>query len=355
MKKIGVLTGGGDCPGLNAAIRAVVRRSIDGYGFDILGFKKGWSGPIDGLIEPLTKLAVSGILPKGGTILGTSRTNPAKIEDGYLKIMDNLKKFGLDALIAIGGNDTLGVAANMFIKYNFPIICIPKTIDNDVVGTDYTIGFDTAVKIATEAIDNLHTTAESHDRVMVIEVMGRHAGWIAAYAGMAGGADIILVPERPFDIEEVCSILKKRHERRGKTFSIVVVAEGATSNDNSIKGTTDKMDVAFEHPILGGISVALSKEIEKHTGYETRYVILGHIQRGGAPTPTDRILATRLGIKAVDLVANNEYGKMVGLAGGNITSVDVRDIAELDRSGNYIGKTKTLDMNFYNESSVFFG
>ncbi len=355
MKKIGVLTGGGDCPGLNAAIRAVVRRAIDGYGFDVLGFKRGWSGPIEGLVEPLTKLAVSGILPKGGTILGTSRTNPAKIEDGYLKIRDNLKKFELDALIAIGGNDTLGVAANMYIKYNFPIVCIPKTIDNDVVGTDYTIGFDTAVKIATEAIDNLHTTAESHDRVMVIEVMGRHTGWIAALSGMAGGADLILVPEKPFNIEEVCAILKKRHERRGKTFSIVVVAEGAVSDDNTIKGTTDKMDVAFDHPILGGISVALSKEIEKRTGYETRYVILGHIQRGGAPTPTDRILATRLGLKAVDLVANNEFGKMVAIVGGNITAVDVRDIAELDKHGNYIGKTKTLDMNFYKESEVFFG
>lgn len=355
MKRIGLLTGGGDCPGLNAAIRAVVRRAIDGYGFDVVGFKRGWSGPIEGLIEPLTKLAVSGILPKGGTILGTSRTNPAKIEDGYLKIKENLKKFGLDALIAIGGNDTLGVAANMFIKYNFPIICIPKTIDNDVVGTDYTIGFDTAVKIATEAIDNLHTTAESHDRVMVIEVMGRHTGWIAAFSGMAGGADLILVPERPFNVDEVCAILKKRHEKRGKTFSIVVVAEGAESDDRSIRGTSDKMDVAFDHPILGGISVALSKEIERRTGYETRYVILGHVQRGGAPTPTDRILATRLGVKAVDMVANNEFGKMVGVSGGNIVAVDIKEIAELDKHGIYIGKTKTLDMSFYRESEIFFG
>ena len=354
MKNIGVLTGGGDCPGLNAAIRAVVRRSIDAYGFNVIGFKRGWAGPLEGIVEPLTKYAISGILPKGGTILGTSRTNPDKVEDGYLKIIENLKKFGLDALIAIGGNDTLGVAGNLQLKYNFPVICIPKTIDNDVACTDYTIGFDTAVTIATSAIDNLHSTAESHDRVMVVEVMGRHAGWIAAFAGVAGGADLILIPEKPFNLDEVCELLKKRHTRRGKSFSILVAAEGAYSDDGKISSKGDKID-SFGHPILGGLGVSLSAEIEKRTGFETRYALLGHIQRGGTPTPFDRILATRYGVAAVDLIAKGEQGRMVSFRGGELVSVPVEEIIEKDLKGHYVGKTKTLDMNFYDTAKVFFG
>jgi len=354
MKNIGILTGGGDCPGLNAAIRAVVRHAIDEYQFNVIGFKRGWAGPLEGLVEPLTKYAVSGILPKGGTILGTSRTNPSKIEDGYLKIRENCKKFGLDSLIAIGGNDTLGVAANLHLKWDVPCVCIPKTIDNDVACTDYTIGFDTAVNIATSAIDNLHSTAESHDRVMVVEVMGRHAGWIAAFSGMAGGADLILVPEIPFDIDEVCELLKKRHSRRGKSFSIVVAAEGACSADNKISSQSDKID-SFGHPVLGGLGVALSAEIERRTGFETRYALLGHIQRGGTPTPFDRILATRFGVTAVDLVVKGQVGNMVGISGGEIVAVPIMDIVETDSKGQFIGKTKTLDMRFFETAKVFFG
>jgi 6-phosphofructokinase 1 len=354
MKNIGVLTGGGDCPGLNAAIRAVVRHSIDAYGCNVIGFKRGWAGPLEGLVEPLTKYAISGILHKGGTILGTSRTNPEKVEDGYLKIRENCRKFGLDALIAIGGNDTLGVAANLHLKYDVPCVCIPKTIDNDVACTDYTIGFDTAVNIATSAIDNLHSTAESHDRVMVVEVMGRHAGWIAAFSGIAGGADLILVPEIQFNMDEVCDLLKKRHNRRGKSFSIVVAAEGAISDDSKISSKSDKVD-AFGHTILGGLGVSLSNEIERKTGFETRYALLGHIQRGGTPTPFDRILATRYGVAAVDLVAKNDYGKMVGITGGEIVPVPVMDIVETDKKGHYVGKTKTLDMRFFETAKVFFG
>ncbi|MBI5529403.1 MAG: 6-phosphofructokinase [Deltaproteobacteria bacterium] len=354
MKNIGVLTGGGDCPGLNAAIRAVVRHSIDTYSFNVIGFKRGWAGLLEGLVEPLTKYAVSGILPKGGTILGTSRTNPDKVEDGYLKIRENFRKFGLDAIISIGGNDTLGVAANLQIKYDVPCVCVPKTIDNDVACTDFTIGFDTAVSIATAAIDNLHSTAESHDRVMVVEVMGRHAGWIAAFSGIAGGADIILVPEKPFNMDEVCEILKKRHKRRGRSFSIIVAAEGATSDDGAISAKSAKTD-PFGNIILGGLGVTLSHEIEKKTGFETRYVILGHTQRGGTPTPVDRILATRFGVRAVDLVARGETGKMVGTSGGSIVQVPVLDIVETDKKGFYKGKTKTLDMEFYETAKVFFG
>jgi 6-phosphofructokinase 1 len=354
MKNIGVLTGGGDCPGLNAAIRAVVRHAIDTFSFNVIGFKRGWAGLLEGLVEPLTKYAVSGILPKGGTILGTSRTNPDKVEDGYLKIRENFKKFGLDAIISIGGNDTLGVAANLQVKYDVPCVCVPKTIDNDVVCTDFTIGFDTAVSIATAAIDNLHSTAESHDRVMVVEVMGRHAGWIAAFSGIAGGADIILVPERPFNMDEVCEILKKRHKRRGRSFSIIVAAEGATSDDGAVSAKSTKTD-PFGNIILGGLGVTLSHEIEKRTGFETRYVILGHTQRGGTPTPVDRILATRFGVRAVDLVARGETGKMVGTSGGSIVQVPVLDIVETDKKGFFKGKTKTLDMEFYETAKVFFG
>ena len=354
MKNIGVLTGGGDCPGLNAAIRAVVRHAIDAYSFNVIGFKRGWAGPLEGLIEPLTKYAVSGILPKGGTILGTSRTNPDKVEDGYLKIKENFKKFGLDAIVVIGGNDTLGVAGNLQLKYDVPCVCIPKTIDNDVACTDYTIGFDTAVSIATAAIDNLHSTAESHDRVMVVEVMGWHAGWIAAFTGIAGGADLILVPEKNFNMDEVCELVKSRHKRRGKSYSIIVAAEGASSDDGRVSARSDKAD-AFGHIILGGLGVNLSDEIEKRTGFETRYALLGHIQRGGTPTPSDRILATRLGVKAVDLVARGETGKMVGISGGSITSVPVMDIVETDKKGHYVGKTKTLDMEYFEVAKVFFG
>lgn len=359
MKKIGILTGGGDCPGLNAVIRAVVKKSIK-YNWNILGIKNGWKGLINGEIELLTDYSVSGILPKGGTIIGTSRTNPFKNEDDVKKIIDNIKKFGIEAIVAIGGDDTLNVAYKFF-KMGIPVVGVPKTIDNDVAATDYTFGFDTAVSIVTEAIDRLHTTAESHHRVMVVEVMGRHAGWIATIAGIAGGADEILIPEVPFEIKEVCRNLKKRYDR-GKKFSIIAVAEGAQpkledyKNDNEeiiIQNVGDKVLVtqsnekdAFDHVRLGGIGNFLAKEIEKCMHVETRVTVLGHVQRGGTPTAHDRVLATRFGIAAVELIKNEDFGKMVALKGDKIVSVDLEDV---------INKSKTVDMELYEIAKTFFG
>ncbi len=345
MVRIGVLTGGGDCPGLNPVIRAVVRRAfLEGY--ETVGIKNGWKGLIENDAEALDLKAVSGILPKGGTILGTSRTNPYKKLEDVLKIKDNYKNLGLSALIAIGGEDTLGVASKL-CKEGLNVVGVPKTIDNDLSGTDYSFGFDTAVNIATECIDRLHTTAESHHRIMVVEVMGRHAGWIATESGIAGGADIILIPEIPIDIEEVCSLIKKRHGR-GKNFSIVVVAEGAEFKQGTklIEVVQESKLDEFGHVRLGGIGEMLSKEIEKRTGYETRVSVLGHIQRGGTPTAFDRILGTRFGVKAVELVRDKKFGQMVSLQGNKITSVSI-DFA--------ISALKTVDMDLYDIARVFFG
>ncbi|OIO36365.1 MAG: 6-phosphofructokinase [Candidatus Omnitrophica bacterium CG1_02_44_16] len=339
--RIGVLTGGGDCPGLNPVIRAVVRKAYNDK-HETIGFMNGWRGLIEGETITLGLSAISGILPKGGTILGTSRTNPYKKPEDIKKVIENFKKFKLDALIAIGGEDTLGVA-NRLVKDGLNVVGVPKTIDNDLSATDYTFGFDTAVNTAMECIDRLHTTAESHHRIMVVEVMGRHAGWIATFAGIAGGADVVLIPEIPINLDETCGILKKRHTR-GRTFSIVVVAEGAKLITSDV--TKDQSLDEFGHVKLGGIGDYLAKEIEKRTGYETRVSVLGHIQRGGSPTAFDRILGTRFGVKAVELIENQEFGKMVSLSGTKIIAVPLEKGVE---------KLKTVDMDLYNIAKVFFG
>jgi len=342
MKKIGILTGGGDCPGLNPVIRAVVRKAhIDGI--SVIGIKNGWKGLIENDTRVLDLDAVSGILHRGGTILGTSRTNPYKNKEHVEKVKYHYKSLGIDALIAIGGEDTLGVAARLCDE-GLSVVGVPKTIDNDLSQTDYTFGFDTAVNIATEAIDRLHTTAESHHRIIVCEVMGRHAGWIAVHSGMAGGADIILIPEVPVDIEEVCASLKKRRER-GKLFSIVVVAEGAKFKKGQIVTQEEKLD-AFGHVRLGGIGQRLSELIEEKTGYETRVTVLGHIQRGGTPTAFDRVLGTRFGVGAINLAKNGKFGCMVSLQGNKIEAVTIKEA---------VGKLKTVDMDLYNMSKIFFG
>jgi len=342
MKRVGILTGGGDCPGLNPVIRAVVRKGIL-EGLEIVGIKNGWKGMLECDSLTLDLEAVSGILPKGGTILGTSRTNPCKKEEDIEKVKQNFKKLNLDALIAVGGEDTLG-AANKLIKSGLPqIVGVPKTIDNDLNCTDYTFGFDTAINIAMECLDRLHTTAESHHRIIVAELMGRHAGWIALEAGIAGGADVILIPEVPIDIEEVCEILKKRHAR-GKTFSIVVVAEGASFEGKEFV-QEQKLD-AFGHVRLGGVGEVLAQEIEKRTGFETRVSVLGHIQRGGSPTAFDRVLGTRFGVKAVELVLQKKFGRMVALSGNKIIDVPIESA---------VGTLKTVDPELYNIAKVFFG
>ncbi|HLW55366.1 MAG TPA: 6-phosphofructokinase [Candidatus Angelobacter sp.] len=321
--KIGILTGGGDCPGLNAVIRAVVRKGIFHYNDEFIGFLEGWRGVLENNFQPLPLDGVSGILPRGGTILRTSRTNPAKKEGGIERCLDNLKRDGIDALVAIGGDDTQSVSQLLYEK-GARIVGVPKTIDNDVGGTDVCFGFDTAVSIATEAIDRVHTTAEAHNRVIIVEVMGRNAGWIAIYSGVAGGADVILIPERPFDLDEVAESLKRRHAR-GRYFSIVVVAEGAKPlNAAHLITDSDKLD-EFGHERLGGIGNVLAKEIERRTGFETREVVLGHTQRGGTPTAYDRMLATRYGIGAIDMVHSGKFGCMVALRGNEIRSVPITD------------------------------
>jgi 6-phosphofructokinase 1 len=342
--RVGLLTGGGDCPGLNAVIRAVVRRGLRGE-HEFLGFRHGWAGVLaDDAIE-LTLQSTAGILPRGGTIIGTSRTNPfAGGEDGSERIRRTLRARGVDALVPIGGEDTLGVALRLH-REGIPLVGVPKTIDNDLGGTDVTFGFQTAVQIVTDAIDRLHTTAESHNRVMVVEVMGRHAGWIATHAGIAGGADAILVPERPFDIEEVVAHLRRRHER-GRSFSIVVVAEGATPREGTLQvrqgGATD----AFGHVRLGGIGVVLEQEIEKRTGFESRVTILGHVQRGGSPVAFDRVLATRFGVAAMDAAAHGRFGNMVGLRGTAIVEVPLEQA---------LAEPKLLDPSLYETAELFFG
>lgn len=343
MKKIGVLTGGGDCPGLNAVIRAIVRKSSRNEWVTI-GIRNGWKGLIEGDVLPLTDQHVSGILTKGGTILGTSRTNPFKKEEDTQKLLDNIRTFNIDALVAIGGEDTLGVALKLH-EIGIPVVGVPKTIDNDLSGTDYTFGFDTAVSIVTEAIDRLHTTAESHHRVIVVEVMGRHAGWIATVSGIAGGADQILIPEKPFDIDEVCQSIKARY-KTGKTFSIIVVSEGAKPKELEKVITLDQQKDEFGHVKLGGIGTVLSKEIEQRLGVETRVTVLGHVQRGGTPTAYDRVLATRFGVAAVELLENKIYGKMVALQGNKIVPVDLKEA---------VSTLKTVDMKLFEIAEVFFG
>jgi 6-phosphofructokinase 1 len=329
---------------LNAVIRAVVRKGIAQHGLSIAGIKSGWQGLLTGDIEELTLESVSGILPKGGTILRTSRTNPLGNPDGSRRVLDNLKRHRIEALIVVGGEDTLG-AAYKISQMGVRLVGVPKTIDNDLPGTDYSFGFDTAVMIATEAIDRLHSTAESHHRVMVVEVMGRHTGWIATVAGIAAGADCILVPEVPFSVEEVCRSLRRR-QARGKDFSVVVVAEGAKPVECGDLVTSSPNVDAFGHVRLGGIANLVGQEIEKRTGMEVRVTILGHVQRGGSPTPFDRVLATRFGIAAVDLVMKKDFGKMVSLRGNRIEAVDLAEVA----SG-----LKALDMDIYEIAKVFFG
>ena len=326
--RVGVLTGGGDCPGLNAVIRAIVRKGIDIHGNELVGFRDGWKGPLEDLHEELTIESTRGILPRGGTILGTSRTNPLKDDEGPERVRETMGKLGLDALIAIGGEDTLGAASTLHADHGLNVVGVPKTIDNDLGATDVTFGFDTALQVATEAIDRLHTTAESHHRVMVVEVMGRHAGWIALYSGLAGGADVILIPERPFDIDEVCGLLRRRHGR-GRPFSIVVAAEGALPAEGTMETVAGEKD-DFGHARLGGIGQRLEPEIEERTGFETRAVVLGHIQRGGTPTAYDRVLATRFGVAAIDAVEDGRWGMMPALRGTRIELAPLADaVAEL--------------------------
>jgi 6-phosphofructokinase 1 len=346
--RVGILTGGGDCPGLNAVIRAVTRRSLD-RGWEVAGVREGWRGLVDGLVEPLGPREVSGILPRGGTILGTTRTNPYKVDGGVDKVLDTFEREGLEALVAIGGEDTLGVAAKLHAAHGFPVVGVPKTIDNDLNATDYTFGFDTAVTIATEAIDRLHTTAESHNRVMVVEVMGRHTGWIAVHAGIAGGADVILIPEQPVTVEDACSLLQKRHQT-GKDFSIVVVSEGYelthASGDHTLVAGDARDTDQFGHVVLGGVGGELGREIEERTGFETRVTVLGHVQRGGTPTPRDRILATRYGLKAADLVHAGSFGRMAALQGDAIVDVSLEEATK---------ELKTVPPEWYAVAQAFAG
>jgi phosphofructokinase-like protein len=346
--RIGVLTGGGDCPGLNAVIRAVSRRSFD-RGHEVLGVRDGWRGLVEGSLSPLGRREISGILHRGGTILGTSRTNPYKLDGGVQRVLETAQRERLDTVVAVGGEDTLGVAARLHQEHGFPVVGVPKTIDNDLAGTDYTFGFDTAVTIATEAIDRLHTTAESHNRVMVVEVMGRHTGWIAVHSGIAGGADVILIPEQPITVEEACSQLAKRHAG-GKDFSIVVVSEGyeltyETGERRLVAGEARESD-QFGHVRLGGVGDALAHEIEQRTGFETRVTVLGHVQRGGTPTARDRVLATRFGLKAADLAHEHRFGRMAALQGDTIVDVSLEEATV---------ELKTVPAAWYEVARAFFG
>ncbi len=344
---VALLTGGGDCPGLNAVIRAVTRQGL-AYGWTLTGIRDGWRGLIEQQTLPLDLHATADILPLGGTILGTSRTNPYKVEGGPQKVVANLRALGVDALIAIGGDDTLSVAKRLFEDHGTHVIGVPKTIDNDLSGTDYTFGFDTAVHIATEAIDRLHTTAESHHRVMVVEVMGRHAGWIALMSGMAGGADAILTPEFPLTIEDVCEVIERRRSR-GQTFSIIVVSEGAKvlfrSGQSQEILASDELD-AFGHVKLGGVGTVVAREVKKATGLEVRETILGYIQRGGTPTAHDRILGTRFGVKAAQMVEAGQWGMMAGLKGDTIEAVPLAEA---------VSSWKLVPQELWELARVFFG
>jgi ATP-dependent phosphofructokinase / diphosphate-dependent phosphofructokinase len=344
--RVGVLTGGGDCPGLNAVIRAVVRKGVQEYGYEFVGFRDGWRGPLEGDTVPLDVQAVRGILPRGGTILGTSRTNPFADDgggrSGVERIKDNLAGLGVDALVTIGGEDTLGVATRLYAE-GINVVGVPKTIDNDLGATDYTFGFDTAVNIAMEAIDRLHTTAESHHRALIVEVMGRHAGWIALHAGLAGGANVILIPERPFDIAQVCRYVEHRFQTRYAP--IVVVAEGAHPAEDDLAVTDQGVD-AFGHVRLGGVGQMLAGEIEKRTGKEARVAVLGHIQRGGTPTAFDRVLATRFGVHAIEAVHDGAFGSMVALRATDIVRVPLSEATS---------ELKVVPPERYAEAEVFFG
>ena len=340
--RIGVLTGGGDCPGLNAVIRAVVRKGVQVYGHEFVGFRDGWKGPLEGFTRPLDVPAVRGILPRGGTILGSSRTNPFKVDGGVERIQKNLADLGVDALVAIGGEDTLGVATRL-AQQGVRVVGVPKTIDNDLSATDYTFGFDTAVNIATEAIDRLHTTAESHHRIQVVEVMGRHAGWIALHAGLAGGANVILIPEVRFHLDRVCEWVESRF--RTNYSPIVVVAEGASPAEGELV-TKDASRDAFGHVKLSGIGDWLAGQLEARTGHEALAVVLGHVQRGGTPTAFDRWLATRFGLHAIDAVHEGEFGCMVALRGTQVVRVPLDEATT---------RLKTVDPGLYAEAEVFFG
>jgi ATP-dependent phosphofructokinase / diphosphate-dependent phosphofructokinase len=340
--RVGVLTGGGDCPGLNAVIRAVVRKGVGVHGFDFVGFRDGWKGPLEGLTMELGVAQVRGILPRGGTILGSSRTNPFTIDGGVERVKDNLAESGVDALVAIGGEDTLGVATKL-AEAGVRVVGVPKTIDNDLDSTDYTFGFDTAVGVAMEAIDRLHTTGDSHHRTLVVEVMGRHAGWIALHAGMAGGANVILIPENPFDVDAV--VAHCQHRFASGYSPIIVVSEGAAPKNGDMSLSTGEKD-AFGHVRLGGIGAALASLIEERTGREARAVVLGHIQRGGTPSPFDRVLATRFGLAAVDAVHDGQSGVMVALRGTDIVRVPLSSAT---------AQLKLVPAERYAEAEVFFG
>ncbi len=343
-QRIGILTAGGDCPGLNAVIRAVVRRASSD-GTEVLGIKNGWRGLVEGDVEPLTRDSVTGILPRGGTILGTSRFNPLQDQETFKSILENSRKYALSALVVVGGEGSLSAALDLWREYNYPVVGIPKTIDNDILGTDFTFGFDTAVGIVTDAVDRLHSTAESHHRVMVVEVMGRHTGWIAAYGGIAGGADVVLVPEHPFKLSHVCGLLQHRLQQ-GRAFSIVVVAEDAHPHPDEDFLNSEISNQIFRHDRLGGIGTVLAHEIERTTGIETRVTKLGYVQRGGSPSPFDRVLATRFGVKAYEMVLERQWGYMAALSANQIISFPlseaVRDI-------------KRLDEEIYRVAEVFFG
>ena len=340
--RIGILTGGGDCPGLNAVIRAVVRRAERGFGDEVIGFRDGWLGVVEDDTTPLDVEACRGLLPRGGTVLGSSRLQPFGLDDGVERARSTIERHGLGGLVVVGGEGTLSCAHRLHAE-GFPVVCVPKTIDNDIGGTEMTFGFETAVEIATEAIDRLHTTAESHDRVMVVEVMGRHVGHIAAWSGMAGGATLTLVPEEPFDIEEVCEGVRRRHDR-GRYASVVVVAEGARPKPDTIPMPEEEVD-RFGHVRLGGIGNLVAAEIESRTGFETRVTVLGHVQRGGTPTAFDRVLASRFGVAAVDAVHDGGFGMMTALVGGDIVLVPLADA---------VGDLKRLSAGVWEAARVFF-
>lgn len=342
--RIGILTGGGDCPGLNAVIRAVVRKGVDTYTHQVFGFRGGWLGVLNAETEQLTTEKTRGILHRGGTILGTSRTDPISEPNGVERIKECLEIHRIDGMIVCGGNGTLSAAADLFYKHDIPIIGVPKTIDNDIAATDFTFGFLTAVQVATEAVDRLHSTAESHSRVMVVEVMGRNAGWIATYAGIAGGADEILIPEKPFNIEDVCRHIRHRHGT-GKNFSIVVVAEGAVP----IEGTLDIPSYPkdrFGRDKLGGVATVVAAEIEERLGIEVRVTILGHVQRGGTPIAADRVLASMFGTAAIDLAHSGQWGMMTALRARQMEAVPLKEA---------VAEPKLVDDNLYDVAKVFFG
>jgi phosphofructokinase-like protein len=340
--RVGMLTGGGDAPGLNAVIRAAVRKGLSRYQYDFIGFRDGWRGPLEAVTTTLDLTAVRGILPRGGTILGSSRTNPFKVEGGVDRIVENLRTLGVDALIAIGGEDTLGVAAKLHER-GVSVVGVPKTIDNDLGSTDYTFGYDTALQIATDAIDRLHTTAESHRRILVLEVMGRHAGWIALESGTAGGATAILIPEVPFDLQDVVGWVHSRFERGFAP--IIVVAEGAVPTDGDLLTVDAKTD-AFGHARLSGIGDWLARELEERTGHEARTTVLGYVQRGGTPTARDRVMATRFGVHAIDAVHDGDFGVMTALRGTDVVRVPLAEA---------VAQLKTVPLERYEEVKPFFG